>query len=40
MIARFGQARAEDDNEIDSYCRSAVALFIAAHGAFCQICGR
>ncbi|HEY2839009.1 MAG TPA: TetR/AcrR family transcriptional regulator [Pirellulales bacterium] len=32
MIARFDQARAEDDNEIESYCRSAVAMFIAAHG--------
>ncbi|HKR39976.1 MAG TPA: TetR family transcriptional regulator, partial [Paraburkholderia sp.] len=21
-----------DDNEIESYCRSAVAMFIAAHG--------
>ncbi|UVA80306.1 TetR/AcrR family transcriptional regulator [Pandoraea commovens] len=32
LIARFDEARAEDDNEIESYCRSAVALFIAAHG--------
>jgi hypothetical protein len=32
MIARFDQARAEDDSEIESYCRSAVAMFIAAHG--------
>lgn len=32
MIARFDQASAEDDNEIESYCRSAVAMFIAAHG--------
>ncbi|RWM75140.1 MULTISPECIES: TetR/AcrR family transcriptional regulator [Mesorhizobium] len=31
-IARFDQARAEDDHEIESYCRSAVAMFIAAHG--------
>lgn len=31
MIARFDEARAEDDNEIESYCRSAVAMFIAAH---------
>lgn len=31
-IARFDQARAEDDNEIKSYCRSAVGMFIAAHG--------
>ncbi|WP_064682302.1 TetR/AcrR family transcriptional regulator [Rhizobium bangladeshense] len=32
MIARFDEARAEDDKEIESYCRSAVAMFIAAHG--------
>ena len=32
IIARFDQARAEDDNEIESYCRSAVAMFINAHG--------
>ena len=32
MIVRFDQARAEDDNEIESYCRAAVAMFIAAHG--------
>ena len=32
MIARFDEARAEDDNEIESYCRSAVAMFLAAHG--------
>jgi hypothetical protein len=31
-IARFDESRAEDDNEIESYCRSAVAMFIAAHG--------
>jgi TetR/AcrR family transcriptional repressor of mexJK operon len=31
IIARFDQARAEDDNEIESYCRSAVAMFVAAH---------
>jgi TetR/AcrR family transcriptional repressor of mexJK operon len=31
MIARFDQARAEDDKEIESYCRSAIAMFIAAH---------
>jgi aminoglycoside phosphotransferase len=31
-IVRFDEARAEDDNEIESYCRSAVAMFIAAHG--------
>jgi hypothetical protein len=32
MIVRFDQARAADDNEIESYCRSAVTMFIAAHG--------
>ncbi|WP_278498113.1 TetR/AcrR family transcriptional regulator [Pantoea vagans] len=32
IIARFDEVRAEDDNEIESYCRSAVAMFIAAHG--------
>jgi TetR/AcrR family transcriptional regulator, mexJK operon transcriptional repressor len=32
MIARVDQARAEDDDEIESYCRSAVAMFIAGHG--------
>ena len=32
LIARFDEARAEDDNEIESYCRSAGAMFIAAHG--------
>lgn len=32
MIARFDQARAEDDKEIESYCRAAVAMFIAGHG--------
>lgn len=32
LIARFDEARAEDDTEIESYCRSAVAMFIAAHG--------
>ena len=31
IIARFDEAIAEDDNEIASYCRSAVAVFIAAH---------
>lgn len=31
-IARFDRARAEDDNEIESYCKSAVAMFIAGHG--------
>ena len=32
IIARFDQTRAEDDDEIESYCRSAAAMFIAAHG--------
>ncbi|MCG0999197.1 TetR/AcrR family transcriptional regulator [Acetobacter persici] len=32
LIARFDATRAEDDNEIESYCRSAVDMFIAAHG--------
>ncbi|RFP17949.1 TetR/AcrR family transcriptional regulator [Duganella sp. BJB488] len=32
IIARFDEAMAENDNEIESYCRSAVAMFIAAHG--------
>jgi AcrR family transcriptional regulator len=31
VIAHFDEARAMDDNEIESYCRSAVAMFIAAH---------
>ena len=31
-IARFDEARAQDDNEIESYCRAAVAMFMAAHG--------
>ena len=30
IIARFDEVKAED--EIESYCRSAVAMFIAAHG--------
>ena len=32
VIARFDEARAEDDNEVETYCRSAVTMFIAAHG--------
>lgn len=32
IIARFDEAEALDENEIESYCRSAVAMFIAAHG--------
>ncbi|EIY5154398.1 TetR/AcrR family transcriptional regulator [Klebsiella variicola] len=31
MIARFDETKALNDNEIESYCRSAVAMFIAAH---------
>lgn len=31
MIARFDEAKALDDKEIDSYCRSAVEMFVAAH---------
>jgi TetR/AcrR family transcriptional regulator, mexJK operon transcriptional repressor len=31
IIARFDEARAGNDNEIESYCRSAVAMFVAAH---------
>jgi AcrR family transcriptional regulator len=31
LIARFDEARAQDDNDIESYCRSAVAMFLAAH---------
>ena len=31
-IVRFDEASAEDGNEIESYCRSAVAMFMAAHG--------
>ncbi|CAG2372614.1 TetR family transcriptional regulator [Burkholderia sola] len=32
LVARFDEASARNDNEIESYCRSAVAMFIAAHG--------
>jgi TetR/AcrR family transcriptional regulator, mexJK operon transcriptional repressor len=32
IIARFDEARAKDDKQIETYCRSAVAMFIAAHG--------
>lgn len=32
IIERFDEARAMDDGEIESYCRSAVAMFVAAHG--------
>jgi TetR/AcrR family transcriptional repressor of mexJK operon len=31
ILARFDEARALDENEIESYCQSAVAMFIAAH---------
>ena len=32
LRARFDEGIAGDDHEIDAYCRSAVAMFIAAHG--------
>jgi len=32
MIARFDETKVNDDNEIESYSKSAVAMFIAAHG--------
>lgn len=31
MIARFDETKANDDNEIEFYCKSVVAMFIAAH---------
>ncbi|WP_168880230.1 TetR/AcrR family transcriptional regulator [Rhizobium sp. P28RR-XV] len=31
IIARFDEAKGSDDSEIESYCRSAVGMFIAAH---------
>ena len=31
IIARFDRAKAEDDNEVEAYCRSAVTMFLAAH---------
>ncbi|TZG32385.1 TetR/AcrR family transcriptional regulator [Agrobacterium sp. B1(2019)] len=31
IIARFDEASAEDDTEIETYCRSAVTMFVAAH---------
>jgi len=30
-VARFDEARAQNEDEIESYCRSAVDMFIAAH---------
>lgn len=33
LVARFDEARATDENEVASYCRSAVSLFLAAHGS-------
>lgn len=39
MIARFDEARANDDTEIETYCRSAVAMFVAAHGGSQQAGG-
>ena len=32
IVARFDEARAADDAEIEAYCRSAVGMFVAAHG--------
>ncbi|WP_115050795.1 TetR/AcrR family transcriptional regulator [Xanthomonas arboricola] len=32
IVARFDALKAEDSHEIESYCRSAVGMFIAAHG--------
>lgn len=32
LIARFDEGRAQDDKEIASYSRAAVAMFLAAHG--------
>jgi len=31
LIARFDDAKANDEDEIESYCRSAVGMFLAAH---------
>ncbi|MCD1267134.1 TetR family transcriptional regulator [Shinella sumterensis] len=31
LVARFDVAKANDEKEIESYCRSAVAIFINAH---------
>lgn len=31
IVARFDEAKASDNAEIESYCRSAVGMFIAAH---------
>jgi len=33
IVAPFDEAKAGDENEIDSYCRAAVTLFIDAHRA-------
>jgi AcrR family transcriptional regulator len=32
MVAGFDETKAGDDSEIEAYCRSAVAMFVAAHG--------
>jgi AcrR family transcriptional regulator len=32
LTARFDEVKAADNEEIEAYCRSAVAMFIAAHG--------
>lgn len=37
MISGFDEAKAKDDNEIEAYCRSAVAMFIAAHRSNNQV---
>lgn len=31
IVARFDETKANDEKEIESYCRSAVAIFIDAH---------
>ncbi len=31
LVARFDEAMAKNDDEIEVYCRSAVAMFVAAH---------
>lgn len=31
IVARFDEAKANDEKEIESYCRSAVAIFVDAH---------
>lgn len=36
-ISRFDESIARDDNEIESYCRAAVAMFITAHSGNARI---